>query len=207
MNAWEPQPATTDAAPAPAGAATARLFVAIPLPETVRAALALAIGRLHRAGGRIGWVAPENLHVTLAFLGDLPEERLPAAAAALDQAAAGHQPFPLTAAGLGTFGHPRAPRVIWAGLAGDLPRLLRLQAAVAAAFQPLGFAEDRPFHPHLTLGRVRGGGLPTAFFAELAKRGHDHFGDFTADRLELIRSQLRPAGPHYELLHAAPLTP
>src|SRR5690242_6218755 len=131
-----------------------RTFLALELPDTVRNTLRRRIERLKRMIPEVHWVDPASLHITLAFLGELDDERLDAATQAAASTAGGHAPFTLRLAGLGTFGSARSPRVIWVSLAGEKARLLSLQAALANDLAARGFLrEERPFSPHLTLAR------------------------------------------------------
>jgi 2'-5' RNA ligase len=129
-----------------------RLFIALALPAEVHEELALAQARLR--GLPVRWASPAGIHLTLQFIGEAPERSAPALLEAL--AGLPDTPFELRLDGLGAFPDLRRPRVVWAGLGGDLAALARLQAAVLGATAPLGFTpEARPFRPHLTLGRVR----------------------------------------------------
>jgi 2'-5' RNA ligase len=131
-----------------------RLFIAIDLPDPVRAALAEAQSRLRRGDPAVRWAAVEGMHLTLQFLGEVEAGRAPDLLAALADISA--LPFALRLGGLGAFPSADHPRVLWAGLAGDITALGDLQRAVTDATRPLGFIpEDRPFAPHLTLGRAR----------------------------------------------------
>jgi 2'-5' RNA ligase len=160
--------------PAPQGGEDSlRLFIAIALPDEVRAALADAMGVLRRAGADDGlrWVRPEGIHVTLKFLGPTPRAKVPAIVAGLREAVAGIAAFELHPAGFGAFHggknphftreHPREAyhynlRVLWVGVEGETARLAELAARVEDAIAPLGFQrEKRPFAAHLTLARMR----------------------------------------------------
>lgn len=126
-----------------------RLFVAIALPEPVQQQLAQL--RRELAGAR--WVRPEQLHLTLAFLGEVAEERLEQLTAALGSIR--YQPFALQFDRLGCFPNQRHPRVVWIGLQPN-PELQRLAQAVQAAVTACGISlEERPFHPHITLARLK----------------------------------------------------
>ena len=137
-----------------------RLFVAINLPEEVRTnlldAARLAVQSLG-LGGEVRWVPPENLHLTLKFLGELPENRLPGIHAALEAAAERHEPFAFTLAGLGGFPSLRRARVVWAGVSHGRERLRHLAEDVDGALaRGVGTEpEDRGYKPHITLGRSR----------------------------------------------------
>lgn len=129
-----------------------RLFIALALPDEVRAELAQTQRRLR--GHPLRWSPPQGMHLTLQFLGEADAGLVPpllTALAGLDVA-----PLRLRLEGLGGFPNARQPRVVWAGVDGDTVALAALQAAVVAATAPLGFvAEERPFRAHLTLGRAR----------------------------------------------------
>ncbi len=182
--------------------ATLRAFVAAAVSEPVRARLAETQARLKAAGAGVGWVAPGNLHLTLVFLGDLFESAATAFGEAAQAAAARHAPFAgLDLRGLGTFGNPRAPKVVWAGLAGDLQPLLALQADLADAARGAGIRIDaRPFHPHLTLGRVRSARRARDLVEALAPFQDTVFGPLAVDRVLLMQSRLGPQGPTYTCL-------
>lgn len=134
-----------------------RLFFALELPEDVRAEL----GRLRPAAGAPAarayrWVEPALLHLTLVFLGEQPSEALPDLRRAASEVASGSQPGRLWLGHPGSFGPPRAPRVLWVGLRGDLAPLRHLQEELVRGLHAAGFARDeRPFAPHVTLARRR----------------------------------------------------
>ena len=133
-----------------------RTFVAVDLPEEVGRTLGEVGQRLREArieGLRA--VRPEGVHLTLKFLGDVPESRLDEMAQTVSATVAGHRPFDISTGGLGAFPNERRPMVLWVGIGGDVEPLLRLQADVDASLGALGFpTETRPYHPHLTLARL-----------------------------------------------------
>lgn len=188
-----------------------RTFIAIEPTEAVRAALARALARLARAVPAVAWAHLASLHLTLAFLGALDEARLLAATEAALEVAPRVVPFHLEIAGLGTFGAERAPRVVWAGLGGELGALLALQGALADALAARGFArEARPFAPHLTLARVRGR-LDEVTLARLraevlARRG-PLFAAWPVERVSVMKSELLRPAARYTCLRAVPLGP
>ena len=189
-----------------------RVFVAIELPEGIRAALE-GVQRQFPARLPLRLVRPESIHLTLAFIGDIAAARVPALIGAMGQAAAGVPVFTLRAEGLGMFPNARRPRVVWAGVQGDpddRARLDVLQRQLAAALQAAGFTSDPRFDPHLTLGRVSDRATPT----EAATIGTTVQAlalpsglTFAVAHLSLMRSELRPGGAVYSRLHAVPLTP
>jgi RNA 2',3'-cyclic 3'-phosphodiesterase len=184
-------------APAPAAKAV-RAFVALPLPEPLRAAVSETIDRLRPTVPDVRFVRDEGVHVTLRFLGWTRPEVLAALEAPLRAAAAQCPPADVAVRGLGTFPERGSPRVLWLGL--ELPEALRtLQAACERAAVACGFeAETRAFHPHLTLGRWR----------ERARRPSLPDLDLGSARVEslvLYRSELRASGSVYTPLGVFPL--
>lgn len=137
-----------------------RLFIALKLPADVLDELAAVQQRLRRTEAHpVKWVTPQSIHLTLQFLGEVPEEQLPALLQALEEVRtmAAQRPAPqLRLAEAGAFPNLRRPQTLWVGIAGELEGLTRLHQSVIRATEPLGFQpETRPFRAHLTLGRVR----------------------------------------------------
>ncbi len=186
-----------------------RAFIAIELPAPVREALAAMQDRLGRQEERAAkWVAPQGIHLTFKFLGDVPAERLPAITEAMTQAARNRSALNLYLDKAGCFPGPERPRVLWVGLNGDLSALADLQRAVETSLARLGFPrEDRAFTPHLTLARLRDTCTPEERRRlGLAVRGLAAARvDWIAREIALIRSDLQPAGAVYTRLAAAPL--
>jgi 2'-5' RNA ligase len=188
-----------------------RAFVAVALDDGLRAAIAATIERLRPLGSSVAWVPARNLHVTLQFLGDQSEERLAEAEAALADAAAGSAPVDVTFHGIGAFPGLERPRILWVGLAQGALEARRLQARVAAALAARGFMkEERPWHPHLTIGRVpderrwrREAG--PALRSALAQTATTTFGTQRVAEVALMRSDLSPAGARYTVRRAVSL--
>ncbi len=129
-----------------------RLFLAIPAAGAAQARLGEAIARWRAQIPEVKWETPEALHLTLQFIGEWPAEREAELAAAL--ASLAWAPLTLRLAGTGAFPDVRDPRLLWAGVAAP-PELERAAAAIAQRLQLLGIApEERPFTPHITLGRL-----------------------------------------------------
>ena len=187
-----------------------RLFIAIELPEEWLAALARVQEALQGTGlAALRWTRPEGIHLTLKFLGAVPEARVAEIVQAMTRAAAQTTPFTLRLGRLGTFGGPERPRVLWTGVQGELNALTRLWRAVETSISPLGFPQERDtFAPHLTLARVP---EPTqrevaASLAEALRRGPVPKPEpFTVQEIALMRSLLGPSGARYLRLAAAPL--
>jgi 2'-5' RNA ligase len=139
-----------------------RTFIAILLPENLLAWIARLQGTAQdalaaaQAGRAIRWTPPHNVHLTLRFLGETSPAQVQSIGAQLAELAQRGRPFDLQLRGLGCFPDYRQPRIIWAGLQGDLAALVQVQAQVERAAVAQGFAaEERSFQPHLTLGRAR----------------------------------------------------
>ena len=172
----------------------------------MRAALGAAVEGLRPATRGIAWVAIENLHLTLKFLGGVEAARLGDVLAALRQAAAGAVPFELAIRGLGAFPSVTRPRVIWAGVVEGAAAVAELAARVDVALAGLGFPrETRPFAGHVTLGRVRAPRRDTGLAEALGPAATRDFGRVRVARLSLMRSDLAPRGARYTELGGAPL--
>jgi 2'-5' RNA ligase len=184
-----------------------RLFVALNLPDGVRRALWDGAAPLRDLGLPIKWVRPEGIHVTLKFLGEVPEARERELRAALSRAAAGTHPLPLVVDGFGAFPAVERPRIIWAGVDQD-PALELLQHRVEQEFAPLGFPpEGRPFRPHLTLGRAARESRPGPCLG-LAETlaGLQHQETTLVGTVDLMQSVLQSAGPAYQVRHSERLS-
>ncbi len=177
-----------------------RTFVAAPLPEVVRAALGELAQQLAAHSQGVRWVRPENIHLTLRFLGDTDPEQVPALSKGLDEIAAPQPPFPMRLGGVGAFPNWKRPRVVWVGLEEEGEQLQKLRRAVERLARSLRWErETQEFKPHLTLGRVREGrSISQGEWAVPPL-------DFPIDRVELIESRLKPTGPEYHTLHQAVL--
>jgi len=187
-----------------------RLFVAVAIPEWVREEMARVQRELQplAAPGDVRWTKPEQLHLTLKFLGDVPANALEALKKSMADACAGVRPFRLRARGIGFFPDSRSPRVIWVGFEGEENGLTDLQKRVERALEP--FAEKpgtEKFLAHATLGRFQKYRrhkteklLPRAS----ALDGHV-FGEWQAEELGLFRSELSPDGARHTSLAAFPL--
>lgn len=187
-----------------------RLFVAVDMPPGVKSALATAVEELARdLQGPFGWVAPDNIHLTLKFLGDVDAGRVDDLGRALQQAVEPLEPFELHLAGTGTFPEGRRPSVVWAGLGGDLQALTRLQDMVESAMVAQGFeAEARAFQPHLTLGRVSGrlsDGTTDALRQSLASLRFAADESIEVRGVALVRSELGSGSARYTKLFEAML--
>ena len=186
-----------------------RTFVALELPPEVRRLLAETQASLRPATRAVRWVDPQGAHLTLKFLGPTPEDAVEPIGAALRAGLAGHGAIRLRTGQPGTFPTPRAPRVLWLGLEGDVARLGQLQDKVEAAIAPFGYpTEARPFSPHLTLGRVRqeaGNAERVAIGAAVGAAAAPRPVAFEVDAVSLMLSELSPRGARYSPLLTVPL--
>lgn len=149
---------------------------------------------------------PESVHVTLAFLGQVDDARVPELVRALEGAARAGGRFSLGLGGGGSFGSPRAPRVLWVGVTGEVDALVALQQRVVEALAPLGFPpEERRFSPHLTLARARSPGGDAALKAaeELARAVASEAEPI--EEIVLFQSSPGAGGPRYDALARVPL--
>ena len=185
-----------------------RSFIAIPVPSAGIQALDDAVKRLDLDLGRsVRWVRPESIHLTLKFMGDIQPEMAERVLDALPPVAARFSPIGLSISGMGVFPNPRRPRVLWAGVHGDLESLAALQLAIDEAVGKLGLPkEQRAFSPHLTLGRVRRD-VPEAQLRRIGQVVADGelsgAPSWTADTLNLMRTELDPTGSRHYLVGSA----
>lgn len=187
---------------------TYRLFIAAELPEQVRHLLTEAQQTLRRGNPPVIWVAPAALHLTLRFLGETPIDRTPELEQALRAALVTRSALDLTLTTIGAFPHDRQPSVIWAGIGGATSALAAMYASIEQALTALGFpADQRRFHPHVTLGRVQRNASQRqreALGATL-RRQTALEASWRMERIVLFRSELRPEGPRYTSLSSAEL--
>lgn len=178
-----------------------RAFVAIFPPPELRAAITRALETVPRLNDKVRWVRPENIHLTLKFLGNIQEETLVNLWTVLEETCARHEPFNIRLTGLGTFPSGQRARILWAGIHTGSDQLGALAADLESALIPLGFErEKRAFTPHLTLGRLRGrpkvNDLPTTIVRDLR---------FRVRHIELTESALSLEGATYRTIRAFPL--
>jgi len=184
---------------------TVRAFIAVDIGDEIRGKLDELQRKLKKTPANVRWIKPQNIHLTLAFLGDVPAQTLPSLKAALDETVQGLGPFELEAAGTGFFGRPNRPRVLWAGMV-DCPPLMELQNKIVGALQTSEIEFDnKPFSPHLTLGRIKAPNHTESLLAKLEKYKDELLGQTRIDAAQLIQSELKPHGAEYGVLHCTPL--
>jgi RNA 2',3'-cyclic 3'-phosphodiesterase len=180
-----------------------RLFVALEIPSAVRENLAALLKPLRAVSPQTRWVRPENLHVTLKFVGEVAEAKLAGFRGAL-AGVRSEQPVTLDFRGLGFFPDEKHPRVFWAGIAAS-PNLKTLAADIDKATEKLGIMiEKRPFSPHLTLARFEPPRLPEKLRAAIQENAARDFGSLRTSQFHLIESKLKPTGAEYTTVDSFP---
>ena len=186
-----------------------RSFIAIELPDDIKRELGQLQARLRTDRIRVRWVDPGSIHLTLKFLGDIPASSIEPVGCVLADCASVVAPFRLGISKLGAFPGFRRAQVVWVGLCGDLDSVRRLQGLIEAALSPLGFpAENRPFSPHLTLGRVGDDVSPedrSRLGEVVEKTVFECRGAFRVESLVFMKSQLTNHGAIHTRLSSAEL--
>lgn len=186
--------------------ASLRVFIAVELPASIQQEVAALQASLRATGADVKWVEPQNLHLTLKFLGNVEETRIAPLIEALRAATLPHAPCTLHLEGIGAFPNIRSPRVIWVGVSQGQPPLTALAQAVEQACVGLGFpAQERPFSAHLTIGRIRSRDRLAHLIKQLQVAEFCASHPAPADHLTLFQSVLSPKGPTYTPLAKIPL--
>ncbi len=184
-----------------------RAFIALALEPGLAAEIKKVQQHLNSPGGAVRWISPEQLHLTLQFLGNVPADRLDQLAAALRDACARTAPLQLALEGVGCFPNTRNPRVLWIGIQGDLEPLGKLQEQIAQETKNFGdHGEQRAFQPHLTIGRVKASGAEGRKVGQaIACTTVPKLGDWTIRQVLLVQSELSSNGARYTTLAAVAL--
>ena len=187
-----------------------RVFVAVGISAEAREQLIGAVERIRQEVPQgIQWANPNGMHLTLKFLGNIPSVGVGPLLECLEPVASEAKPFPLQLDGLGMFPNRRKPRVLWAGVDGDLDELSSLQQASEDAINALGYpSEQRPFRPHITLGRPR----RSVSDAQLSRIGAavssvapPSPAGWQVESVDVMQSELHPTGARYTVLGSVPL--
>ncbi len=187
-----------------------RVFIAAPIATHAKLVLSKVIdGLSSKIPEGVRWVNPDGIHLTIKFLGNIRPEGVTRITEAMGRAAAEVSPFQVRLWGLGTFPNEKRPRVLWAGMEGDIDRLRELQEISESALEALGYPIDRrPFNPHLTLGRVRDQvdertrrGIGSVLSSEKLEASEP----WPVESVELIQTQFGSEGATYNTLASAPL--
>ena len=192
MNATEPPGGKKS------GSSKIRTFIAVKLPDPVIRMVAGWQQELKRHALRIKWTRPENIHLTLKFLGDIATEDVAPVCAAVDTSIRGLPPMTLCAKGVGVFPGIRQARVLWTGISGETDLLANVHQAIDVGLRPLGFAlEQRRFKGHLTLGRFKGRADADILIDVMKTYAAMVSDEFRVTTVYVIKSDLKPSGPLY----------
>ena len=185
-----------------------RSFLAFELPSEMKTILARTSENMRSSPLDVRWVKVENIHLTLVFMGNVPEERLEPIGEQVADICREHGPFRVALKGIGLFSGRRNPRVLWAGLQGDIERMALFRDNLQMKLEPFGIRpEHRRFKPHLTMGRFRKGARSSKHLDDmLTKYESLHSPDCELVEFVLFRSDLRPGGARYTRMRAWPLT-
>ena len=178
-----------------------RSFLAIELPKTILKKIDEVQGDLKLSRADVRWVSPEKIHLTLKFFGNIDESKIEAIVEAIERPVKGTLGFFIKVKGLGAFPHLKNPRVVWMGLAEGKEILTSFQRQLEGELEKIGFErEERPFQPHLTLGRSNSSRGRDELVGMIEQRREEEFGEIPVEKVVLFKSELRPSGPIYTAL-------
>lgn len=179
-------------------AETMRAFIACEFPKTIISAIGKIQENLRSYRLKVRWIRPENIHLTLKFLGNIERAVVQSIAGTISESVKGCGPISISAKGIGVFPSLKRPRVLWAGLAGATDALGQLHRNLEGNMERIGFPkENRHFKGHLTLGRFRGKADPKQLLDAMEAFEGFQTEPFVIDHLILFKSELFPAGPTY----------
>lgn len=182
-----------------------RTFIAVDLPDSVKRHLAGIRENLSKIDAEVRWVRTEAVHLTLKFLGDVNEDNLNDVFDVVAKSAASLKPANMSTGTIGGFPNLKRPRVIWLGVEGEIEPIIEIANSLNENFRTLGFsAEKRDYHPHLTLGRVKGLKGIQSVIREIESYSLEPVA-FKAENISVIKSELRPDGARYEKLFSLTL--
>ena len=183
-----------------------RTFIAVEISSEVREQLVGLQEELRAGEASVKWVEPENLHLTLKFLGEVDQHELYAVCKAVQREVESFTPFEMTVAGVGAFPTLRRPRVIWVGITTGAEELTEIHSALDKCFRALGYPhEDRRFTPHLTLGRLREIRSGSDLGGAIERLARFEAGTSSVRQILVMASLLTPDGPQYTVMGRAPL--
>lgn len=180
---------------------TIRAFVAFKLPDDIIRRAASLQDALRAHGLKLRWVKPQNLHLTLKFLGDIPQTDAPMVGSAVEKAFAAQSPLEMTLQGMGVFPGIKRPRVLWIGFGGQLEDLKQVHHELEDQLERIGYDRDkRGFKAHLTIARIKGAVAPDQLQTAIQEVGRFEPMAFVARQVALYKSDLRPQGAIYTVL-------
>jgi 2'-5' RNA ligase len=182
-----------------------RCFIAIELPGEVKSALAGLQEEFKKYGVDVRWVKPDNIHLTLKFLGDIDEKKVEEIVKRVEKICDKYESFSLETKGVGIFPSLHSPRVLWVGIKGN-SSLIRLQADMEDEMSSIGFKrENRGFTPHLTIGRFKSSVGKRELANRIELHRDDSFGLINVKAIVLMKSDLKPSGAEYTRIAEIPL--
>jgi len=183
-----------------------RTFIAVDLDKAVRNRTIALQETLMKAGTEVKWVEPENLHVSLLFLGEVEDREVISVCRAVEEVAQKHSGFLMSVETVGCFPNPRRPRVLWVGVGEGKQALCAIHDALETPLLDLGYRrEERRYSPHITLGRVKSDRPTEKLASALAQQAGWKGGELQVSELLVMGSKLTPAGPEYTVLSRAKL--
>ncbi|MBU4303753.1 MAG: RNA 2',3'-cyclic phosphodiesterase [Candidatus Omnitrophica bacterium] len=188
-----------------------RLFIAIRLPENIRKEISLLQLRLGKTARRVKWVAPENIHLTLKFIGEAQEEQVENITRAMAEAVKGINPFVISLAALGAFPSLREARVIWVGINKGREESEKIAQRLQVSLKNIAPQDDKPFKSHITIGRVKSGrsmrpkgrgwdAVEVSESSPLQEGLSIEKKEFNAEKITLFKSTLTHQGSSYEII-------
>jgi RNA 2',3'-cyclic 3'-phosphodiesterase len=181
--------------------ARTRTFISVELSKPIRDRIVALQDELARAGTDVKWTEPENIHVTLLFLGEVPNEELPEICRVVSETLQDSGPFALSVQGAGCFPNVRRPRIVWVGVGTGTQELVRIHDDLEEPLFHLGFRkEDRKYTPHITLGRVRSDRPTEKLSAALQQHAGWQAGEMHVNEIHVMGSELTRDGPVYTVL-------
>ena len=182
-----------------------RTFIALETPPAIRASISEVLTALREADAEVRWEAPEKFHVTVKFLGDVDERKLPTIIAKIEQTVSTISPFEMAYSEIGMFPDRQHPRIIWIGCQNPDRRLSRLKNVLDSSLEPLGFrVEARAFHPHITVGRITGEKGKKDLLSILENLTFEPRSTMV-EEVVVMKSMLKPHGSEYSRLISVPL--
>jgi 2'-5' RNA ligase len=184
-----------------------RVFIAVDPGKAIRSRCVALQETLARSADGVRWEKPENIHITLLFLGETDERAVLPVCRAVTEVCSGRDAFVLGIEGVGCFPGPRRPRTLWAGVGAGTAELIELHDALEPPLLALGTyrREERAYSPHLTIGRVKGDRPADRIAQALARQSAWRGGESTIDEVLVMASDLTPEGPIYSVLSTARL--
>ncbi len=178
-----------------------RTFIAIKIPEDIRNQIAVLQSGLKGLGGKITWVKPENMHLTLKFLGETEERLIENISEKLEQVVLSFKQSEIQVKGVGAFPNLRRAKVFWVGTEEDKNTLIELASKIDQQMSELGFGrEKRRFSAHLTMGRVRDNRGIEPTIKKIQQKETFDVGKFVVKEVLFIKSELTQQGPIYTVL-------